>query len=57
MALMNKVDLARSHYEEVLRMWQNADELPLLKDAKRKLQELTPEVRPGNTGSIATQPK
>jgi tetratricopeptide (TPR) repeat protein len=38
---MNNRDLARSHYEEVLRMWQHADDLPLIRDAKRELQELT----------------
>jgi eukaryotic-like serine/threonine-protein kinase len=35
---MNKRDLALSHYQEVLRMWQHADELPLLRDARRESQ-------------------
>lgn len=48
--LLNKRDLAHSHYEEVLRMWQHSDGLPLLKNAKRELQELTLEVRPSTTG-------
>jgi tetratricopeptide (TPR) repeat protein/predicted Ser/Thr protein kinase len=37
---LNNHDLARNHYEEVLRMWRHADE-PLLKDVKRELKELT----------------
>jgi tetratricopeptide (TPR) repeat protein len=37
---MNGLDLARKHYEEALRMWQHADELNLLRDAKREYQEL-----------------
>ena len=39
---LNNRDLARSHYEEILRMWQNADALPLVRDARRELQELMP---------------
>jgi tetratricopeptide (TPR) repeat protein len=43
--LLDKSDLARTHYEEVLRMWQHADELPVLKHAHRELQSLSPQVR------------
>ncbi|MGB8772918.1 MAG: tetratricopeptide repeat protein, partial [Terriglobales bacterium] len=57
---MNNRDLARTHYEEVLQMWQHADELPLLSDARRELQALTLEIHPtkdaldiGTTGPIA----
>jgi eukaryotic-like serine/threonine-protein kinase len=37
---INHRDLARKHYEEALRMWQHADELNLLRDARREYQEL-----------------
>ncbi len=53
---INNREIARSHYEEVLRVWQHADGLPLLKYAKSELEELTPEVRPGTAGPI-TKPK
>ena len=43
---MNNPNLARKHYEEVLRLWQHADELTLLRDAQRELKELTPEAGP-----------
>jgi len=43
---INNRDLARQHYEEALRMWQHADELNLLRDAKREFLELTPEAGP-----------
>jgi tetratricopeptide (TPR) repeat protein len=48
--LLNNRDLARSHYEEVLQMWQHPDGLLLIKNAKRELEELTLEVRPRTTG-------
>jgi hypothetical protein len=38
---MNNSNLARSNYEELLRTWQQADELPPLNDAKRELKKLT----------------
>ena len=41
---MKKPDIARSHYEEILRMWPQADESSLLRDARRALQELTSEL-------------
>jgi serine/threonine protein kinase/lipoprotein NlpI len=37
---MNKPELARNHYEEVLRMWQHADDIPTLRHAKRELTQL-----------------
>ena len=43
---INNRDLARQHYEEALRMWQHADEFPLLRDAQRELRELVPEAGP-----------
>jgi tetratricopeptide (TPR) repeat protein len=43
---MNNSELARKQYEEVLRMWQHADKLTLLWDAKRELLELTHDVGP-----------
>jgi len=43
---INNRDLARQHYEEALRMWQHADELNLLREAKRELRELAPEASP-----------
>jgi tetratricopeptide (TPR) repeat protein len=55
---MNNRDLARSHYEELLRMWQHADALPLLRDAKREVQELNLESRPSKhtLGTDTTSP-
>ena len=38
---MNRPDLARVHYEQVLRMWQHADEFRLLGEAKRELKPLS----------------
>jgi tetratricopeptide (TPR) repeat protein len=35
--------LARQHYEEALRIWQHADELNLLRDARGEVRLLTPE--------------
>jgi len=45
---MKHRDLARSHYEEALRMWQHADEFTQLREAQRELRELTPEVGPSD---------
>lgn len=36
-------DLARQHYEDALRMWQHADELSWLRDAKREFRDLVPD--------------
>ncbi len=38
---LNRRDLAIRHCQELLRMWQHADQTPLLGDAKRLLAELT----------------
>jgi len=43
---INNRNLALQHYEEVLRLWQHADELTLLRDARRELRELAPEAGP-----------
>ena len=55
---MNQRDLALKHYQEVLRMWQHADELSILQQAKHELQELIPEVGPSKEkmGSAAAGP-
>lgn len=39
-------DLARQHYEEALRIWQHADELSLLRDARQEIRLLTPAAGP-----------
>ncbi len=53
---LNHPDLALKHYQEVLRMWQHADELRMLRQAKHELQLLTPEVGPSKEklGSAAS---
>lgn len=56
--LLGNSDLARTHYEEVLQMWQHADELPALKHAQRELQSLAPRVRSVPAEPIGqTQPR
>jgi len=51
---MNNRNLALKHYEEVLRQWQHADELTLLRDAQREFKELAPEAGPsGKAGALA----
>lgn len=40
---MKNLDLSRSHYQEVLRQWQNADSHRWVADARRELKELIPE--------------
>jgi eukaryotic-like serine/threonine-protein kinase len=47
---MNNRNLALKHYEEVLRLWQHADELTLLREAQHELRELLPEA--GHSGKI-----
>ena len=53
---MNNPNLARDHYEEVLRMWQHADELPPLMDARRELKKLSLASRPG-TANPTSKPE
>jgi eukaryotic-like serine/threonine-protein kinase len=42
---MNQPDLARSQYEQAVRIWQHADALQLLDEATRELKQLSSEVR------------
>jgi tetratricopeptide (TPR) repeat protein/predicted Ser/Thr protein kinase len=39
-------DVARSHYEEILRMWSQADDMPLLTETRRGLRQLRSDLRP-----------
>jgi tetratricopeptide (TPR) repeat protein len=43
---LNNRDLSRKHYEEVISMWQHADDLPLLRQSKLELQQLASEAGP-----------
>jgi eukaryotic-like serine/threonine-protein kinase len=37
---------ALSHYQDFLRLWQHADDLPMLRQAKREAEQLTSETKP-----------
>ena len=39
---LNQRDLARQHYEETLRIWQRADDFPLVQDARREFRDVGP---------------
>ncbi len=45
---MNNRDLALKHYQEIVRMWPHADDLPILRQARQELQDLKPKVGPSN---------
>ena len=51
---MNKPDLALSQYKEILRMWQRADETPLLRDARRESQLILKPPPPNDTAESRT---
>lgn len=59
---LNNRDLSRKHYEEVISMWQHADDLPLLRQSKLELQQLASEAgpskeTPGTAGGPITKNK
>jgi len=41
---MHRPDAARAHYEQILHMWEHADDLPVLREARRESQETSAEV-------------
>jgi len=43
---LNKRDLALQHYGEIVRMWQHADDLPVLQQARHELEDLKPKIGP-----------
>jgi tetratricopeptide (TPR) repeat protein len=55
---MNNGDLALKHYMEIVRIWQHADNLPVLRQANHELQDLKSKAGPsnGNPGSAASGP-
>jgi tetratricopeptide (TPR) repeat protein len=48
---------ARNHYDEVLRLWEHADDLPSLREARREAQELTLERKPQTEGTLVIPPQ
>jgi tetratricopeptide (TPR) repeat protein len=51
---LNQPNLARQQYEETLRIWQHADDFPLLRDARREFGSLAAEATPTQARSPAT---
>jgi tetratricopeptide (TPR) repeat protein len=43
---LNNRDLALKHYEEIVRMWQHADDLSILQQARHELEDLKPKIGP-----------
>jgi tetratricopeptide (TPR) repeat protein len=54
---LERRDLARQQFEEALRLWQHADELNLISEAKHEFRDLAPEPNPTDKTSPFTNPK
>jgi len=50
-------DRARTHYDEVLRLWQRAEGLSWFREARREAQELTLESKPRTEGTLVIPPQ